>query len=138
MFTDPPYNVWIDGNVGGLGSIKHREFAMASGEMTEVQYTNFLRTIFVNAVVVSLNGAIHFVCMDWRHMGETIAAGESVVPRTQEPMRLEQGQWGYGFVLSLEARTSHLSTRLGRRLTSTRSNSAIVDAIELMSGTMPG
>ena len=78
MFTDPPYNVRIDGHVGGLGSIKHREFAMASGEMTEAEYTNFLRTIFVNAVVVGLDGAIHYVCMDWRHMGETLAAGKSV------------------------------------------------------------
>jgi ParB-like chromosome segregation protein Spo0J len=50
MFTDPPYNVPIDGHVGGRGSIKHREFAMASGEMTEAKFTNFLRAIFVNAV----------------------------------------------------------------------------------------
>jgi len=78
MFTDPPYNVPIDGHVGGRGSIKHREFAMASGEMTEAKFTNFLRAIFVNAVVVSLAGAIHFVCMDWRHVGETLAAGNSV------------------------------------------------------------
>ena len=78
MFADPPYNVRIDGHAGGLGSVKHREFAMASGEMTEAQFTNFLRTIFLNAVVISLDGAIHFVCMDWRHVGETIAAGKSI------------------------------------------------------------
>jgi DNA modification methylase len=78
MFTDPPYNVRIDGHVSGLGSIKHREFAMASGEMTEAQFTNFLRTIFVNAVGISLDGALHFICMDWRHMAETIAAGKLI------------------------------------------------------------
>ena len=78
MFADPPYNVPINGHVGGKGSIKHREFAMASGEMTEAQFTNFLRTVFVNAATISLDGAIHFVCMDWRHLGETLAAGKHV------------------------------------------------------------
>ena len=42
MFTDPPYNVAIDGNVCGLGSVKHREFAIASGEMSRSQFTAFL------------------------------------------------------------------------------------------------
>jgi DNA modification methylase len=78
MFADPPYNVPIAGNVGGLGSIKHREFAMASGEMTKPQFTRFLSTFFSHAADVSLEGAIHFICMDWRHVGETIAAGETV------------------------------------------------------------
>jgi hypothetical protein len=55
MFADPPYNVRIDGHVGGLGSIKHREFAMASGEMTASQFTNFLRTVFLNAAGSSLD-----------------------------------------------------------------------------------
>jgi ParB-like nuclease domain len=54
MFADPPYNVPIDGHVCGLGSIKHHEFAMASGEMTEAEFINFLRTVFVNAVSISL------------------------------------------------------------------------------------
>ena len=39
VFTDPPYNVKIDGHVGGAGKIKHREFAMASGEMSQDQFT---------------------------------------------------------------------------------------------------
>ena len=39
VFTDPPYNVKIDGNVCGLGTIKHREFAFASGEMSRGQFT---------------------------------------------------------------------------------------------------
>jgi len=78
MFADPPYNVPINGHVGGKGSIKHREFAMASGEMTEAQFTSFLRTVFVNAMSISLDGAIHYVCMDWRHLGETLAAGKHI------------------------------------------------------------
>jgi DNA modification methylase len=75
VFTDPPYNVKIDGNVFGLGSVKHREFAFASGEMSEDQFTRFLATTLSNASSVMRDGAIAFVCMDWRHMGELLAAG---------------------------------------------------------------
>lgn len=78
VFTDPPYNVKIDGHVGGSGSIKHREFAMASGEMTEDEFTAFLRTSFQNLVTFSQDGAIHFICMDWRHMREILEAGNHV------------------------------------------------------------
>ena len=76
VFTDPPYNVPIDGHVGGSGKIKHREFAMASGEMTSVQFTSFLRASFDNLVRFSLDGSIHFVCMDWRHMDEVLQASK--------------------------------------------------------------
>ena len=48
VFTDPPYNVPVDGHVGGSGKTKHREFAMASGEMTVPEFTGFLRTSFRN------------------------------------------------------------------------------------------
>ena len=75
IFTDPPYNVPIEGHVSGLGKVKHREFAMASGEMTEDEFTAFLTTVFRNLAGHSADGAIHFVCMDWRHIGEVIAAG---------------------------------------------------------------
>lgn len=78
VFTDPPYNVPIDGHVGGSGKTKHREFAMASGEMSSPQFTAFLETAFRNLAVHSLDGAIHFVCMDWRHMTEVLAAGRDV------------------------------------------------------------
>ena len=78
VFTDPPYNVKIDGNVCGLGSVKHREFAFASGEMSQSQFTTFLADTLGNAASVMRDGAIAFVCMDWRHMGELLAAGGSV------------------------------------------------------------
>jgi DNA modification methylase len=77
VFTDPPYNVAIDGNVCGLGSVKHREFAFASGEMSKGQFTTFLTETLGNIGRVMRDGAIAFVCMDWRHMGEVIAAGET-------------------------------------------------------------
>lgn len=78
VFTDPPYNVKIDGNVCGKGSVKHREFAMASGEMSEAQFTAFLISSLGELARVSRDGAIHFVCMDWRHMDELSAAGRSI------------------------------------------------------------
>lgn len=77
VFTDPPYNVKIDGNVCGLGSVKHRDFAMATGEMSEDQFVGFLTETLGNMSSVMRDGAIAFVCMDWRHMGELLTAGRS-------------------------------------------------------------
>ena len=78
VFTDPPYNVPIDGHVGGSGKVRHREFAMASGEMTKAEFIAFLKTAFENLAASSLDGSIHFICMDWRHMDELMKAGEGV------------------------------------------------------------
>jgi DNA modification methylase len=78
IFTDPPYNVPIDGNVCGLGKIRHREFAMASGEMTSQAFTTFLQQSLGAAAATARDGAVAFVCMDWRHMGELLAAGKQV------------------------------------------------------------
>jgi DNA modification methylase len=75
VFTDPPYNVRIEGHVSGLGKTKHREFAFASGEMSEAEFTGFLAKAFINLRDHSVDGSIHFICMDWRHMGEMLAAG---------------------------------------------------------------
>lgn len=75
VFTDPPYNVKIDGHVCGLGGIKHREFAMASGEMSMSEFSAFLQKVFENLASHSVDGAIYFICMDWRHMAEVLAAG---------------------------------------------------------------
>ena len=77
VFTDPPYNVPIDGHVCGSGRIKHREFAMAAGEMSQEEFTAFLGTAFGHLARRSADGAIHFVCMDWRHMAEILAAGQA-------------------------------------------------------------
>ena len=75
VFTDPPFNVRVDGHVGGLGKVKHREFAMASGEMSAAEFTEFLTTAFRQLAAASADGAIQFICMDWRHIGEVISAG---------------------------------------------------------------
>ncbi|WP_430397425.1 site-specific DNA-methyltransferase [Ferrovibrio sp.] len=76
VFSDPPYNVAVAGHVCGSGSIKHREFAMASGEMSSAQFTDFLITALTALARHSQNGALHFICMDWRHIKELLQAGE--------------------------------------------------------------
>jgi DNA modification methylase len=78
VFTDPPYNVPIDGHVCGLGRIRHREFAMGCGEMTREAFTRFLATVFRHLATNTADGSIHQICMDWRHMGEMLAAGHEV------------------------------------------------------------
>jgi DNA modification methylase len=78
VFTDPPYNVPIAGHVSGLGKVKHREFAQASGEMSKDQFAAFLKTSFQNLCKHTVDGSIHFICMDWRHMQEMLEAGEGV------------------------------------------------------------
>lgn len=78
VFTDPPYNVPVQGHVSGLGRTQHREFAFASGEMSEAEFTEFLRTTLGNAAAVAKEGAIAFVCMDWRHMRELMTAADMV------------------------------------------------------------
>ncbi len=77
MFADPPYNIQI-ADVQGRGRIKHPEFAFASGEMSAAQYISFLEEGLGNAARVSINGAVHFVCSDWRHIAELIAAARTV------------------------------------------------------------
>jgi DNA modification methylase len=77
LFTDPPYNVKIDGHVSGLGRNKHREFALASGEMDQDTFTRFL-TVSLKAAASHLkDGAIAYICMDWRHMRELLSAGHA-------------------------------------------------------------
>lgn len=75
IFTDPPYNVRIDGHVSGKGKAKHQEFAMASGEMSVSEFTQFLEQVFGLLASHSKSGSIHFICMDWRHLPETLTAG---------------------------------------------------------------
>lgn len=74
VVADSPYNVRVDGHVCGLGAIKHRPFAMASGEMSEEQYCRFLRAALEHATRCSVDGAIHYVFMDWRHVRDLYAA----------------------------------------------------------------
>lgn len=67
-FLDPPYNVKINGHANAAG--RHREFAMASGEMSTAEFREFLADTLAAAAAVSRDGAVHFICMDWRHMDD--------------------------------------------------------------------
>lgn len=77
VFTDPPYNCKVDGNVCGLGKVRHREFAFASGEMSDEEFTSFLAVTLANMSRVMRDGAIAFVCMDWRGMECLLKAGRT-------------------------------------------------------------
>jgi len=77
-FADPPYNDPIDGYVNGFGKVHHPEFAVASGEMTESEFTDFLTSVFSLLARNSVDGALQFICMDWRHSAELISAARPV------------------------------------------------------------
>ena len=74
---DPPYNLRISGVVG-RGSTKHPEFKEASGEQSPEEFTAFLKATLGNARRVSREGALHYVFMDWRHVGELLSAGRDI------------------------------------------------------------
>jgi DNA modification methylase len=78
VFVDVPYNVKIRGHVSGKGRTKHREFAQASGEKTSAQFAKFLEDSFGLLAENSADGAIHFVCIDWRHLDEMLSAGHRI------------------------------------------------------------
>jgi DNA modification methylase len=76
VFTDPPYNVPIEGHASGLGKVTHRDFVMASGEMDQAEFTTFLARVCTLLSRNCIDGGIHFICIDWRHVGELLAAGQ--------------------------------------------------------------
>jgi DNA modification methylase len=96
IFADPPYNVKIDGHASGNGSIHHREFAMAVGEMTSGQFTYFLATVLHLLAQYSVSGAIHFICMDWRHQFELLTAGSRVYDELKNVCVWVKGNAGMG------------------------------------------
>jgi DNA modification methylase len=96
VFVDPPFNVKIDGHVGGLGKIKHREFQMASGEMNEPEFRSFLTRAFRLLVANSVDGSLHYVCMDWRHLGELLHVGDTVYEEFKALCIWNKGTGGMG------------------------------------------
>jgi DNA modification methylase len=74
VITDPPYNVRIDGHAVGRGKVRHREFKMASGEMSATAFTRFLERFIRWTIRFSQDGSIHYVFMDWRHLPELLGA----------------------------------------------------------------
>jgi DNA modification methylase len=74
VVTDPPYNVRIDGHAMGRGKVRHREFKMASGEMSEAAFTGFLEQFIRSTIRFSQYGCISYIFMDWRHLPELLSA----------------------------------------------------------------
>ena len=79
IFADPPYNVKVDGHVGGRGAVRHSEFAMASGEMSPPEFTEFLRACLSTMRGTLRPGGLLYICMDWRHFDELSAAGKAAL-----------------------------------------------------------
>jgi hypothetical protein len=75
VFTNPSYDVPSRGNVSALESVVHRAFIRAAGDMSEAQFIAFFKTVFTHLTKYSIDGAIHFVCIDWRHAFELLSAG---------------------------------------------------------------
>jgi DNA modification methylase len=78
VFVDPPYNVPVEGHVSGKGKVKHREFAQGVGELGRDEFIQFLTKNCGLLAKHSRDGAMHFVCMDWRHADELLAAGREI------------------------------------------------------------
>ena len=76
VFTDPPYNVPVAGHATGLGEIQHKNSRIASGEMTESEFVDFLARVFSFVASHSIRGSLHFACTDWRHLYEMSVAGK--------------------------------------------------------------
>jgi DNA modification methylase len=96
VFTDPPYNVKIDGHVCGLGAVKHQAFKMASGEMSEEEFIEFLGKAMRLMADFSIDGAIHYLCMDWRHDLELQLAAHPVYGRSKQVIAWNKTNAGMG------------------------------------------
>ncbi|MFZ1011541.1 MAG: DNA methyltransferase [Candidatus Sulfotelmatobacter sp.] len=96
VFTDPPYNVKIAGHATGLGVIQHKNFKMASGEMSESEFTDFLAQTFTLLASHSIDGSLHYVFMDWRHMREILTAGKQVYTELKNLCIWSKGCGGMG------------------------------------------
>ena len=96
VFTDPPYNVPISGHVIGNGRYQHPEFAMASGEMSPAQFTSFLKSALSNLTGACAPGALLYICMDWRHMGELGSAATDLTLELKNLCVWDKGTGGMG------------------------------------------
>lgn len=135
VFTDPPYNVRIAGNVSGLGKARHREFAMASGEMNRREFTNFLRRALTNLAEFSIDGSIHFVCMDWRHIRELTDLPMMHIPNSKTSAfgRKAMPEW---VRFTDPPTSSFLYTKTDVPSTSTMLNSGALEEAERIFGNM--
>src|ERR1700730_12009285 len=133
VFTDPPYNLEIDGHASGLGAIHHRPFPMAAGEMGKAEFTAFLGQACRNLAAFSAGGSLHYVCMDSRHLDELLAAGAEAYGELKNLCGRVKDDAGMG---SLYRRQHELvfSSNSAAERTATTSSSANSAATGAMSG----
>ncbi len=77
IFIDPPWNLRTR-EFQGRGAVKHGDFSVGSGEFSRTEFVAFLRRTLGHCADHSIDGSIHFVCIDWRHVAEMLEAGQSV------------------------------------------------------------
>ena len=94
--TDPPYNVVIDGHVSGMGKVRHREFAMACGEMSKPQFRDFLTLALTASAAHLADGGLAYVFMDHAHLGELLEAGDQVFTERKAICVWDKGTGGMG------------------------------------------
>ena len=94
VFTDPPYNVKIKGNV--TKQKQHEEFKLASGEMEKSEFIDFLKHAMSLQTKYSIDGSIHYQCMDWRHIEEIVTAGNQVYSSLKNICVWDKGTGGMG------------------------------------------
>jgi ParB-like nuclease domain len=137
VFSDPPSNVPIEGHASGLGAMCHREFPMASGEMTEPEFTRFLAATFRQLCAFSREGSVHFICMDWRHLRELLAAADESYGKLLNLCVWVKTNGGMGFLYRSQHELTRCS-RMARRRIATISRSAATAATAPMSGPILG
>lgn len=76
IITDSPYNCKINGHVCGLGKTQHEEFAMASGEMTVLEFAEFISNFMQNLIKFSVDGSLHYLFMDWAGLNTLLTQGK--------------------------------------------------------------
>ena len=96
IFSDPPFNVPIAGNVSGKGEVIHPDFAMASGEMSEDEFAQFLTIVLILLAANSIDGSLHYIAMDWRHMHEIQTAGRKAYDSVQNLCVWSKNNGGMG------------------------------------------
>ncbi len=101
IVSDPPYNVAINGIANARG--RHREFQMASGEMSSEEFAEFMTKFIRVFIAHSRDGAVHFLFMDWRHIDELIAAGRARYGAFLNLCVWNKSNAGTRFAVSLEA-----------------------------------
>ncbi len=95
VFADVPYNLKVS-TISGKGAIQHPEFAMASGEMSRSQFTTFLTNALARMKHASIQGALIYACIDWRHLGEMCAAGDANQLELKNVVVWSKGTGGMG------------------------------------------